>query len=588
MGTTKTVLAFVLSVFWTSFVYAEVELVWQGRHIQAAKVSGDPYDRGYDAVKLSNVGWEDSMARHMIASSDQMLSSIGGTGFFSGIIKFLTFTYYTNFIVSPMRGTIGDDDRSMLKGMADAYGIGSKYLRKAFVSPDISHYLASIAISSISDLDKFHLPLNCSSFSVGDDLTKNGDRILARNFDFTGIDVVDKHVGVYLAEPIDGKYKVLTVGPLGIPSGSISAMNEKGLVMVLHSAMTKDTTASRGEAILQINREMMENVATIEEAIAFLKKRKFLTGWFIHLSDRDPSTGKARSVVVETTYDRLAVVKNEKQYTVLANRYRTSLKNDELYAGYSTTIHSLDREKRLSQLVEQQPVDLDRAVEILQDSYSFEAGKQVEASPSAIRGPDQLNSMVFLPDEGKILVAEGGAPSSINEYRVFSFDQMEKGLAPETYVPHVTETTEATKHYVRAYKLHDLGDHGSEFQKQIELAHQSSADCSYSLIYGAQLLKQKRWSEAEKILGEARKCSGYNQHAKSVASYFAGLNYLAREDGKRNPAKASAYFMTAISGGKNEKFIKRVQDKLEDKSISMSKLLKEVDISPKYLDKYVW
>ena len=73
----------------------------------------------------------------------------------------------------------------------------------------------------------------------------------------------------------------------------------------------------------------------------------------------------------------------------------------ELFISTGSAFHNRDRLNRLNALVSARPVAVEDAMGILSDSYSPSALTEIQYSHSGIRAVDQVNSMVFLPDQGK-------------------------------------------------------------------------------------------------------------------------------------------------------------------------------------------
>ncbi|MCK5073083.1 MAG: hypothetical protein KAQ98_06620 [Bacteriovoracaceae bacterium] len=508
---------------------------WQSpnTYLQSAILEGDYYDIGYRAAMLSGITYDQSMVKHFNKYYDDYFKKLSPNKSLRKILK----TYFHYKLIYRMRKRISNKDKEYIKGVADAFNVSPKLLEKAFILPDGLHAVVTDGLKVIRSFDgikaddkKLHRSLlsrliSCSSFSAHSNKSKKNNRILARNLDYIGQNILDKGTGVYLIKP-KGKYKHIVVSPQGFPIAGITTMNEKGLVLVTHSTFTKSYKIWGSKPLLSVNRMVIENAKSIEEAWKIYKKYPVFTGWLIHLSDRDETTNVARSAVIELNPKGNAISWGKNDYHVLSNHYTTSkAKKNQLETYTGAEYHNLTRYFRLKQLVEKSSIDLEKAIEILQDSYSPYSKTEVDFSPSSIRVPDQLNSVVFMPDELAVYVAEGPAPTSFSNFYKFSFDQMENGREPELFEPKNKKVTEAFKSYLKAYAAIVTDKNELKGEKYLEEAYEKSGDCSYDLIYGAILMGNSKIDKSHDILLMATECKMHNPQQSAINQFLLGLYY---------------------------------------------------------------
>ena len=555
-------------------------IVWRNENLTALQLGGTPFEIGQDAVTLSGLRYDESMSAFMNLTFDNTLLALGS---WDPLHKFVIGSFDSVYL-DPMKERILPLDKDFVSGLAKGFGIDSKKVARSFIIPDAQHVLADIALSELNHM------FGCSSIYAAGSHSSDGRRILARNFDYAGAGLFDKNASITLISPDHG-FRHFAIAPLGLPTSGISGMNEKGLAFVLHSGLSKNTS-KYGVPMLSVNREVIENASNIEEALAIYKKHELQSGWMIHLTDREPGTGLARSAVVEVSSKGVDVLWSHDTLSAQSNYFRTPLQvPDDIYVSEGAFNHDHDRLNRLESLIREKPVDLARSVEILQDSYSPYSQTEVEYSPSAIRVPDQLNSMVFFPDEGRVWVASGLAPSSLNRFYEFSFEQMEKGSAPREFIPRDDEATPAYKTFVEGYRIQSQ-EHGADsIQKSLNLfvaAHKQAKDCSWALVAATSQIQKLDLPEASKLLNESLACESYSPHQKALANFYKGLLELSGQPSTQNRESANRFFDQAADLSKDPDFLKHVAKIRKKDRVKDKELIKESKIEAKLMDRYFW
>ncbi len=486
-------------------------------------LQGEWEEIGRAAAKAASVPRSESMAEVLNQFISKHIEQLSSFSPISTVAKlYINQTVYRN-----LKNSLPEEERDMLAGVNKEWNVPQKGLERAFLTPEAMNSVLLLG----SDRHRALSPLlSCSSFYAAHERTQSGERILGRNLDFPGVNSLDYYSSVYYFNR-QNAYRILSIAPQGFPIPGISGMNEKGLVLILHEAYSAQVS-KRGRPIFSVNREVLETTSTIEEAIEVYKKYQYEAGWLVHLSDRDPKTGQARSAIVELGGAGVDVLWGKDSYSVLTNSYRSSRqKSFELFIAPGVEIHNHDRLQRLDQLVTSEKIDLSRAFNILSDSYSPYSASMVDYSVSSIRAIDQVNSMVFLPDQLKVMVSTSADPASNGTYYEYSFSQMDQKLAPRLVSPQKNDLiSESHLKLVQAY-LFDFQK--ADFIRSAKLEIESdklAVGCGLSLLAGAAHLRLDEIDEAKSSLLRAISCSSLSPHHQILAHFYLAMTHWGLGD----------------------------------------------------------
>ncbi len=111
----------------------------------------------------------------------------------------------------------------------------------------------------------------------------HGRTIFGRVLDYPGVNLYDAYPLIYyIAQPGRNRYVTVTTG--GLAAGALTAMNEHGLTLSVHSVLSLDATA-KGSPLMSVTTHMMEYARTIEEAAAICNQRPTAASWLMNLVD---------------------------------------------------------------------------------------------------------------------------------------------------------------------------------------------------------------------------------------------------------------------------------------------------------------
>jgi tetratricopeptide (TPR) repeat protein len=456
----------------------------------------------------------------------------------------------TRNLLAPYQKFIHPSERQMMLGISQVSKIPEDTLQKAFVCPELQNWLL-VKIQALTGP-----MLACSSF-----VTHDADHrvIFGRNMDYSAAGVLDQNLSVYLVKP-QGKAKMLTVSPRGFVLPGLSGMNEFGLSLSLNTVFSKKLSSSRTiEPILSINREVLENAATIQEALIIYERYHYMSGWLIQIADAQGASG-----VVELSGIGVRFVQaNEKGISAASNSYQSpDQKSLEIGLTPGVQIHNEDRLKRLYSLAEgkilrsRNDEAIREAVKILADSYSPYGDIQAVFSTSGIRSVEQVMSMIFLPTERAIWVANNSAtPTSLApEYIKFSFHTMEEAsvqkiqlvppeislpenlILPESSFDENQAAQKALHAFVMANTAATQEDNKLKVYEYLKEAVALSPDCSFHLFlasyavhFALTYLSESDFHLAKKTLDKSKSCPILNPHQKAIAYYLSGVLNMQAE-----------------------------------------------------------
>jgi isopenicillin-N N-acyltransferase like protein len=245
-----------------------------------------------------------------------------------------------------------------------------------------------IAGNTFFDLKKVFA---CSAIAVGKDRSATGGPLLGRNLDYPSLGYVQHYSLVTVYRP-KGKKAFASVGFPGL-IGVLSGMNEDGLSLgVLEVFETKDGESSfdvKGIPYAFCLRQVLEEAATIDEAIKVLGKLRRTTTINVAIADRH---GVA---VLEVSPKRVIKRSSEADVCVTTNHFRSpELKADRLTNANRT----LERFARLEELRKNK--ELVRPEDLR---------KQLDA---VNLGSLTLQTMVFEPATLRLHLSIGSVPAS--------------------------------------------------------------------------------------------------------------------------------------------------------------------------------
>ncbi|MCG8578541.1 MAG: C45 family autoproteolytic acyltransferase/hydrolase [Bacteroidales bacterium] len=262
--------------------------------------------------------------------------------------------------------------------------VGEKYHRilNYHAAHDIGHTIQNMNL------------VNCTAFSIQNELTTDSSLIIGRNLDFSAGDDFARHKLVVFCEP-DSGYKFAYISWGGM-IGVLSGMNEHGLTVTLNSAKSGIPLSAKTPVSL-ISREVLQHAKTIEEAYNIIQSYdSFVSESFFIGSAIDK-----KAVIIEKSLDAVAIYDSKEAKLVLTNHFQSDeLKDTELNIESIEEGCSMYRMQRTHELIDAyEQLDVQCVVDILRDKRGTDNRSIGIGNEAAVNQLICHHSVVFKPEE---------------------------------------------------------------------------------------------------------------------------------------------------------------------------------------------
>jgi hypothetical protein len=232
----------------------------------------------------------------------------------------------------------------------------------------------------------------CSAYVAFGPATPDGSMRVGRNFDYWGLDSVDRCALVTYVTPAPGDgIPFVAVGWTGI-LGGWTLVNERGLVVANHLGGGFETNPV-GIPTLVMTRIVAQKAATVDEAIEILRRGPRMRGQIVWLAQpADPASGRpARAAAVEYDAGRVFVREATDGVLVVTNR-------NMVFGGVAEPAGYWDRGSVLAEGVK--------------THMGAPPGGIIRLSATAIT----LHSVEVFPEARRLYVAHGSDPAHEGPY----------------------------------------------------------------------------------------------------------------------------------------------------------------------------
>ncbi len=348
-------------------------------------LEGEPYERGLKYGILAKEIIE-SQEESFVNQLNEMIPSLFFQKFLTGFIGWMN---------RDMDEFIAQENLEEIYGISKSFSnkydyIGPKLYRILYyhAAHDIGHALADLRI------------VGCTSFSVNNDYSADGQLLLGRNFDFYMGDDFSKDKLLLFVKPNKG-YGFATYSWAGF-TGVVSGMNEKGLSITLNAAKS-DIPSSAKDPISLLAREILQYAKNIDQAIAIAVERKT----FVSESLMVGSAEDNRTVIIEKTPTKIDVYDNQKNLVVCSNHYQSNLFiNDELNIENIDMTDSKFRYDRMLNLIEaNKPLNHTKTATILRDQLGLGNKDIGLGNPKSINQLIAYHSVIFKPTSRQMWIS---------------------------------------------------------------------------------------------------------------------------------------------------------------------------------------
>lgn len=368
--------------------------------ISEARFAGAPYERGYAHGRL---------AYAQIAAGERDLDLLMHTLVPSGLRRW-SLRELLAFSIDRSERFIGKEHQEEIRGVADAEfpdplpGRWPPYARQLML-----HALHDFSQRFI---DTIPLSGACSGFAADGSATRDGHVLLARNFDFEAGARFDREKIVAAIVPDKG-WRYLTVN-FGGMTGVVSGVNEKGLAVSLQS-LSGGPTAVSGQPSILLTADMMQQDATVEQAIARIRAARVFVSDVYLLADASGALAVVEKTPRETGVRRARGVLSATNVAMTPEVARRT-------GPPPSSSSSPARQARMDELLERRsaPLDVASAVAILRDRRGKGSVALGPGNRNAIDALIACHSVVFDLTARRAYVA--AAPHTLGRYVCFDLD----------------------------------------------------------------------------------------------------------------------------------------------------------------------
>lgn len=279
-------------------------------------------------------------------------------------------------------------------------------------------HVASLRMPGLTGLRPVGVGM-CSSLAVWGRASADTSLRHARNFDFPGIGVWDAAPTVVFCRPISpGALRYGFVTSLGVDLPGVTGFNEAGITVTAHTRIHMNVDAD-GVSIGDLGHELVRSCRTLNEAIATARALGSSSTWGLLVS----SAAERDAVLIETTGKAVRITRpGADHHLACTNRYR----HPELARGEILTspVFALDSDARFATLeaaAARGGLTADELQELLATAVDPSAATGTEAehiTGSCIASPLTVQSVVVEPEQGRVRVASGRAPTARGPWTV--------------------------------------------------------------------------------------------------------------------------------------------------------------------------
>jgi predicted choloylglycine hydrolase len=441
-------------------------------------LKGSPYEVGY---------------QHGILMSDEIKKGVvefyadpinGGRKTRSLISKLINL-YLKIKIYKPIEKAQTKDLLEQLRGIADGSGVPYKTIFKANHHTAVTMVMTPVLIRQyFKKVNKLGINVGaCSTIVATKEATSNGKTIVGRNTDYGGIEGWPKYQTVSFVQPENG-FNYVQIGTAGIVMWA-PGMNEKGLVVCAHY-MVYDDIIPNGLSIAAFTDEFLRKAENLDDAINILNNNpRGISGGFV-ITD-----GKSKDAfAAEVSTGKATIRRMENNRIIMTNMAVSEEKRQiDFVSQYNINEGCPGRYRRLMQLIDENygKIDASKAAEFMGDHIRFTTGTE-RCAYGIVGVDDNVNSMVFSPEELKLWIAAGLAPVCNNPYIGFDFKEELKGhkskISPEKLEGYQYENPKKRKGmeiFNQAYIIHE--EDPNRIDEMIELLQEAITLDPEEVIY---------------------------------------------------------------------------------------------------------
>lgn len=391
---------------------------------------------------------------------------------------------------------------------AELYGLSQYSSDKYdFIAPKFRRAMYLHGAHDIGHAMQDLMVVGCTSLSVWNENTEDGDLLIGRNFDFSVGEDFSKNKLIEFVEPENGipYMSVSWPGMIGVVSG----MNKEGITVTINAGKSKIPLTAKTPISL-VTREILQYAKNIDEAIAIARKRKV----FVSESILVGSANDKKAVIIEVSPDNFGVYRVENSSKVFCTNHFQSeaYKNDEKNQKHIVESHSEYRYEKLQELLQENPkLNPEKMASILREKSGLKDKSIGYGNEKAINQLLAHHAVIFSPEKRLVWVSSN--PYQLGEFVCYDLNEIfsDKKLKDGDFAK--TEFNIAKDPFVESKEFEDYEEFkfaNGEVQSAIDdndvlltddfIPHYQSLNPDFWLVYyqaGKYYFKQKDYSKAK-------------------------------------------------------------------------------------------
>lgn len=345
-----------------------------------------------------------------------------------------------------------------IDAMARGLGQDPIVLRRGLSLPD-----TGVFVQGLGSYPGLHfLPaVGCTSVAAQ---LKDGGFAYARNLDFAGVGVWDRHPMLLAIEPESGSRELrhLVIGADGLPFGGITGVNEAGITLAVHQNYSRDISIS-GVPMALIGELVLREAKTVDEAIDALRRYRPASLWTFVLTDLKNGDAAA----VESSSTVFLTRRRQGKYFVQTNHAMHAESRGSENSPFGVEANSLFRMEQAFRMLESEPPtgagDLAKILAYQEDPLG-----QLSAYHDVLKS-ETIQTVLFEARPGgepTLAVSIDPAPASSGRYAEIPLAQFWKPDAPEWQPRDFLHTPDDKRHrqltiadaHVRYFDRHEYAE----------------------------------------------------------------------------------------------------------------------------------
>ena len=372
----------------------------------------------------------------------------------------------------------------------------------------------------------------CSGFVAWGPYTRDSELIVARNTDYGLNGYFDRFPTVIYYEPTDCDMRYMTVASAGVPYAGLVSLNEAGIFLGAH-IIPSNASSVCGVSALLIATHVMRTARTFDEAVATFKTMRPPTGWAYTLVSVD----EKRVGSVELNSQRVMVRESRDGVHVQTNHFLVpEMQPSQLAINHSEEQDTRARYARIEQRLQDAKGEVSErlAMQILADHVD-PLSRKTSAFLNTVSVHTTMTSVVLVPNNGRIYVANGMAPVCENTYvELPTVDRFN----PDTFLDddYATVTNDDFKRehpkmaaaeqlLIKAKKAYEYrNDHVEALRLLKQAINLDGENAAYHFVAAIMASKAGHYSYATSALKRSLEL-GTSPHRRLLSHYYLGRVY---------------------------------------------------------------